>query len=115
MIDINIFNEIFNERSKQEAKWGEQNHPNGTGTQDCENLISFVGLSTSYGYVRQSDCAKSLCDSATDAGFVTWAHILLEEMIEAFDEKDDDQIRKELIQVAAVAHAWIQAIDRKIK
>jgi hypothetical protein len=44
---------------------------------------------------------------------LTWRDILLEEVYEAFAETDSDRLREELIQVAAVALSWVDAIDRR--
>jgi malonyl CoA-acyl carrier protein transacylase len=44
---------------------------------------------------------------------VTWEHILTEEHYEAMAEEDPTRLREELIQVAAVAVAWVEAIDRR--
>lgn len=37
----------------------------------------------------------------------------IEEVLEAFAEADPDRLRAELVQVAAVATKWIQALDRR--
>lgn len=42
-----------------------------------------------------------------------WLHILREEVAEAFAETDPVALRGELVQVAAVAVAWAEAIDRR--
>src|SRR5690606_9023684 len=43
---------------------------------------------------------------------VTWAHLIREEVAEAFAEADLDRARAELIQVAALAVAAVEKIDR---
>jgi hypothetical protein len=43
---------------------------------------------------------------------VTWAHILTEEFYEALAEADPEKLREELVQVAAVAVAWVECLDR---
>ena len=48
-------------------------------------------------------------------GQCTWLHILREEVFEAFAEDDPAKLRAELIQVAAVAVQWVEAIDRAEK
>lgn len=83
---------------RQEALWGEQNHPDGTGE----------------GYLKGNAIdRKSACDSARTLGTMTWRHILDEEVAEAFAETDTVRLREELIQVAAVALNWVGAIDRR--
>ena len=53
--------------------------------------------------------------TAAQEGMLTWRHILAEEFWEVFanDDADPQSQRAELIQVAAVAVAAIEAIDRR--
>jgi hypothetical protein len=55
---------------------------------------------------------KHQCKERAAHGEVTWLDILLEEVAEAFAESDLVKLRTELIQVAAVAVRWVEAIDR---
>lgn len=59
--------------------------------------------------------AKFLCDNAFRNGVGTWGHILIEEVAESIEAAVDDpaELRAELVQVAAVAVAWCEAIDRR--
>jgi len=93
-----IFDEIFVERIRQHAKFGEQNHPNGTGHSN---------------QIAQAEIARARCDAYFSMGIGAWDLILLEEVWEALAESDPEKLRTELVQVAAVAVAWIEAIDRK--
>lgn len=93
-----VLNEVQNERERQDEKFSEQNWPCGSS----EVLFK-----------EYADLAKQACDIATADGTVTWRHILLEEVWEAFSEEDEDKCRSELVQVAAVAVAAAQAIDRR--
>lgn len=94
---LNILQDIARERGRQLQKWGEQNHPDGTG--DPER-------------VRAMLVAKQKENLAFNTGNGTWLHIMEEEVAEAFAETDQKRLREELIQVAAVAVSWIEAIDR---
>lgn len=93
-----VIQEIVIERDRQNARWGVQNHPDGTGHE-------------AYGMTLAS--AREVCDDAARAGTVTWDLILMEEVYEAVAEEDPVRLRAELIQVAAVAVAWVEAIDRR--
>lgn len=94
-----ILAEIAEERAAQHAQWGSQHHlPDGTGTQ----------------WAAAADTARMECDEAAQSGQVTWRHILLEEVTEAFAEEGSSRLRAELVQVAAVAVQWIQAIDHRV-
>jgi len=92
--------EVRDERARQDAKWGEQNHPNGTGLYQQE---------------AAAERARLVCDLNFRNGKGTWADILREEFAEALAEKDPYRLRAELIQVAAVAVAWVEAIDRSAR
>lgn len=94
-----VLAEVAEERLAQNARWGEQNHPDGTGGAFLEECAAF---------------SKEDCEQATEAGRLTWRHILTEEVAEALAETDPARLRAELIQVAAVAVAHIEAIDRRL-
>lgn len=100
--------EVAAERKRQNAKWGEQNHPNGTGP---DKLPMPYG-SGSWSASVAADRLTLLTNCAAQIGHVTWLHILREEVFEAFAEEDPAKLRAELIQVAAVATQWVEAIDR---
>lgn len=96
-----VFQDVYLERLAQDAKWGIQNHPNGTGP---DNILSEIGVT--------ADLTREWCDEAANIGRLTWANILLEEMAEAFEETDPVKLRTELIQVIAVACGFVEKIDR---
>lgn len=91
-----IYGEIADERARQDERWGEQNHRDGTGPQYAEHA--------EYERIRTTNAAED--------GTLTWRHILIEEVWEAFAERDPAKLREELVQVAAVATAWIEDLDR---
>lgn len=86
------------EMDNQNFKWGEQNHPDGTG------LMLYHVL---------ADKTRKRCDEAVANGKVTWRHILLEEVYEALAEDNPKTLSEELVQVAAVALQWVGAIQRR--
>jgi len=103
-----VLEEVGDERERQDAKWGEQNHPDGTGP-----LVRWVTPSldaTMAAWVRE---ARYRCESRTRRGVVTYLDILAEEFFEAAAEADKARLREELIQVAAVAVAWVEKLDRE--
>lgn len=93
-----VLAEVADERARQDAKWGEQNHPDGTG---------------SPARVLDAEAARLECKRQFAEGTGTWLDVLEEEVSEAYAEADPDKLRSELIQVAAVAVAWAEAIDRR--
>lgn len=96
--DARVLGEVQAERDRQDAKWGEQNHRDGTG---------------SLTQVMEADKAREGCQAAFGRGDGTWMHVLIEEVFEALAEEDPVKLRAELVQVAAVAVAWVAAIDRR--
>lgn len=91
--------DIKDERMRQQDKHGDQGHlPDGTG-----GLVA----------VDAANRAKALTDRHAVTGDLTWKDILDEEVREAFAEGNPVLVREELIQVAAVALAWIAAIDSR--
>ena len=107
--------DVLTERTRQDAKWGEQNHPSVDAV--------LMGRSGGCGPERMADeyeipwadRAKALCDDAAERGECTWAHIAVEELCEAVEAavESDAACRGELVQLAAVIVAWIQCIDRR--
>jgi hypothetical protein len=94
------------ERNAQIAKWGPQSHPDGTG-----GRMNVGGTTVDPAALR--DYMRRLCDAKAQRGEGTWLDILFEEVFEAAAEYDPAALRKELVQVAAVAGAWIEDIDSR--
>lgn len=90
--------EVVEERRRQDDRWGEQNHPDGTGGRGSEERASMY---------------RALCDARHKNGTGSWLDILLEEVFEAGAEGDELNLRAELIRVAAMAVSWVEAIDRR--
>lgn len=99
-----VMSEIAAERTRQDQKWGEQNHPNGTGPQ---HVWVFTGPAE-----HVATATRDEANHQAQQGKLTWLDIQLEELAEAFAEDNPAKLRAELVQVAAVAVAWIEAIDR---
>lgn len=98
MSTLDVVAEVAKERARQDQKWGEQNHADGTGGQ----MREFAAMA-----------AREWCDQRHKTNDETWLDILNEEICEAFAETDPEKLRQELLQVAAVAVAWIEALDRR--
>ncbi len=107
-----ILIEIDSERDRQDEKWGEQNHPDGTGINWMDQITPAFGWSENPSE-HTANLAKRSTNRAAKNGKLTFLQILLEEVAEAFAETDTKKLRTELIQVAAVAAQWVEAIDRR--
>lgn len=106
-----VLAEVRIERVRQDLKWGEQNHPDGTGADIRVLRSTDVNLDLRTGH-ELADIFKAKCRS-NRLGRDTWRDILLEEVFEVMAESDPAPLRAELIQVAAVAVQWVEAIDRR--
>lgn len=92
-----VLSDVAAERVAQDALWGVQEFPDGTGPAG----------------VPAADRARQACRDAWNGGELTWRHILAEEFAEALAEDDLGALRGELVQTAAVAVKWIQSLDRR--
>lgn len=94
---------IRDERARQTARWGEQNHPDGTGE----------GYGEGPPWNVLAAKAKFIKNESFRLGQGTWRHILQEEIAEVFAETDPVRLKAELVQVAAVCKQWVECIDRR--
>lgn len=94
-----IAGEIAAERRRQVARWGRQDHPS-VGPAGTEPFAPVVAR------------WRAVNDARMESGAHSWDAILLEEVFEALVEADPVRRRAELVQVAAVAAAEIESIDR---
>ena len=99
---MTICDEIADERLRQVERWGQQDHPS-IGSEGDRKL-----------FAQRADHWKAINDARVGLECLTWDGILLEEVYEALSEEDDILRREELVQVAAVAAAEIEAIDRRL-
>lgn len=97
-----VIDDILKERSRQDELWGEQNHNDiNVSIKVAESCLELERLSNKLSVQR---------------GQLTWRHILGEETAEAYlaaAQGNEEALREELVQVAAVAIAWIEALDRR--
>lgn len=107
-----VLYEVATERARQDARWGEQNHPNGTGP-DRHPLRDFREANLDFRTATTlAITAKKARDRKHHEGRVTHADVLLEEVFEALAEDDPASLRAKLVQVVAVAVQWVEKIDR---
>lgn len=99
-----VINDIIKERTRQDERWGIQHHSD-------ESSDYFAWQS----FPKTSDGMRWLNDKRVDTCQLAWDGILYEELVEAFEELGISQVnlRKELIEVAAVCVAWVQDIDSR--
>ncbi len=111
LISQELMNAIDRERQRQEAKFPGQVLP-ATVVQANPGWLyaDNAKWACSHAGVSFEENAKEMCDSRPD-----WSRVLVEEVSEAISAAgrgDAEHTKEELIQVAAVAIRWIEAIDR---
>lgn len=113
-VTLDVLNEVLQERRDQYAKHGEQDHPSfyqvfldAPAATEPEWMTERYGLPT-------AAHARNATEFARSRGNLNWAHILVEELAEAIEAgvSSEQQLRDELVQIAAVAVAWIESLDR---
>jgi len=86
---------IISERAAQDEQWGPQHHPDG-----LEELGPL-------GPPMEASARRSLYYRTN------WAGILLEEVGEALQAKTPEELRNELVQVAAVVVNWLEDLEKR--
>lgn len=109
--------DVSAERLRQDAKWGEQNHPMVWRSRPAKSRHAGPSACADVGIPSAQEAQDSCADAVTE-GLLTWADILVEEVSEwveaaAIHGDLSDEARTEAVQVAAVALAIIECIDRK--
>lgn len=97
--------DITKERARQDELWGpHQTHPDMPSTTPL--LLQLLPLPAA---------AQVQTQNAADAraGELSWFMIALEELLDAAETASPAELRAELVQLAAVAVAWIEAIDER--
>jgi len=94
-----IFVEIAEERRRQDARWGVQNHPVRNDS-DAQWLK------------EQAETYRKICDLKASENRLTWYDIIMEEIFEVFAEDTPERQRAELVQMVTVGVAMVQSIDR---
>lgn len=108
-----VLEEVSQERERQDTKWGEQNPPDVNPSRDLRYAGPPTVHTTHENYGHDANNWKFINEDRAKEDKTAWDGILLEEVYEALAEADPAKLRVELVQVAAVAVAWIEAIDRR--
>src|SRR5690606_32066077 len=122
----NTLADVFIERLRQVAEWGVQSHPSldSVLVQRVQTLRDAgypdryaVGMVERHHAMPRADDARDLCEHRARTGHLSWVDILVEEVAEAIEAAalhgEGDELRAEVVQVAAVAVAWLEAIDAR--
>lgn len=104
-----ILDLVFDERQAQEARYGEANKTIADGTgPETRWLLPFTTASAD---LIQDHLRCDYEEFEEETGAVTWAHLVREEIAEAFQEDDPARLAEELIQVAALCVSWVERLE----
>lgn len=98
-----VLDEILLEMANQIDKWGVQNH---------SILPESKPDPETYFGIPNETLVKHTCEYRTNKACLSYFDILLEEVVEVANAKTPEDIREELIQVAAVVISMIESLDR---
>lgn len=120
-LHLGVLDEVAAERQRQDEKWGKQNHPDIESRDIPHVTRHFYAHKADLWRQNNEERAKAKttsrcaahCRAAGPHTHTAWDGVLLEEVYEALAESDPAKLRAELVQVAAVATAWVEAIDRR--
>lgn len=116
MTDLRAIAAVLAERARQDAKWGEQNHPDGTGPIHSliGGVLAFIPPKKDIDNASAADAATARTDEHARVGGCTWEDILTEEVLEAAAcEQNSPELREEVVQTTAVGIGWLGAMERR--
>ncbi|USH45876.1 hypothetical protein SEA_VIEENROSE_41 [Streptomyces phage VieEnRose] len=101
-----VLAEVKAERTRQDERWGEQNHPLIGGLTPKARLVAE--------YAREENQWQEINKHRVRLGAMGFDSIAAEELYEALSARDVAEARAEYVQLAAVAVAAVEAIDRGV-
>lgn len=102
-----ILEKVFEERQRQEARYGLVNETTQSGTgPETRWLLPFTNDSAASIQERLRYDYEDFEEEAP----VTWLHLVREEVAEAFQEDNPARLAEELIQVAALCVSWVERL-----
>lgn len=100
---------VFKERLSQELRYGESNPHLVDGTGPATRWLGpYTGDSAAE---IQKELRRDYEDWEHSEGLPTWAHLVREEIAEAFQEEDPRRLAEELVQVAALCVSWVERLS----
>lgn len=108
----NVLMMVFDERVRQEERYGEANvhTTSGTGPGTAWLLPYTFDNATQI----QQQLRYDYEDFEAEGNKVTWAHLVREEIAEAFElEEGDPELVTELVQVAALCVSWVERLTAR--
>lgn len=109
---LDVLDDVRAERRRQYAAYGTNEAlEDGTGP----DVMWLLPLSIE-GATHVEDSLRvdyEAYKAVNPSGLPTWMHLVREEMAEAFKEVDQDRLREELIQAAALCVSWVEKIDAR--
>jgi hypothetical protein len=107
-----VLDELATEREKQDARWGEQNHPIRWPAHDEIDRQLYAAQAGAWKRINAERVRLANEAGATPDRNCSWDGIALEELYEALAEGEPAKIRAELVQAGAVIVAMIESLDR---
>ena len=111
---LRVLGDVAQERVRQRARYGrKQDLEDGTGpgVRWLRNTSAHLDLLNAEQI--QVQLRREYEAYEAQHGEPTWMHLVREEIAEAFQEEHPVRLREELLQVAALAVSWVEALDAR--
>lgn len=106
---LTVLHLVAQERQRQYDQYGtNETLPDGTGPQ-----VRWAAPASGLVATDLEQDFRTSYEAADNLGRLTWRHLVLEEIAEAFQETDPERLTEELIQVAALAVSWVEKITAR--
>lgn len=109
---VRVLDEVFEERVRQEKRYGHVNDElyDGTGP-EVRWLLGVEDAMPAKEIAARLRTAYEEFEAET--GHPTWLHLVLEEVAESFECDTADRLEEELLQVAALCVSWVERLRKR--
>ena len=104
---LGVVSDVLVERATMLSRWGDPSYPSVAGlSYSVEARVGLYDLPT-------PEKARAETEGLRGSGDLDWATISVQSLSDAVSASDETARRIEVVQLAAVALAWVEDIDRQ--
>jgi hypothetical protein len=106
--------DVVLERRRQRQRWGQQDLLDGTGNYVHDPKADAVVREAQLRFrEKERGAAQLACDALHREARLTYLDILREVFLEIAAEENPARLKRELVQLAAVAVQWVEKLNRE--
>lgn len=111
---LGVVSDVLVARSDMLSSWGDPSYPSVVRISEPPPYVLDLGERQTGVYgLPTARQARDLTEASRGVGSLTWGRIAVQALSDAIAAPDDAARRREVVQLAAVALAWIEDIDRR--